>query len=103
MLLVNQLKLRPGYSDRDLKKKLAAAMHIFEDEISDINIEKISVDARKKPDIFLILSVSCNVKHESAVLRRHNDGSVVKFEPVKYKYEITGTTGNAPSVIALEL
>ena len=92
MLLVNQLKLRPGYSDRDLKKKLAAAMHIFEDEISDINIEKISVDARKKPDIFLILSVSCNVKHESAVLRRHNDGSVVKFEPVKYKYEITGTT-----------
>ncbi|MCR4959888.1 MAG: FAD-dependent oxidoreductase [Lachnospiraceae bacterium] len=101
MLLVNQIKLRPGYGEEELKKKLASAMHIFEDEIIDFKVEKLSVDARKKPDIFFILSVSCNVKHEKAVLKRITNGSVTVFEPVKYTFEITGNRKlkNRPVVV----
>ena len=52
---------------------------------------RISVDARKKPDVFWVVSVSVVVNNESAVLRRLSDDKAVRYEPVDYKPVISGT------------
>ena len=91
MLLINQLKLHPGFSSEELKKKSASVLKVFESEITDLKIDKISIDARKKPEIFLIVSVIVNVKNEASVLRRLNTDSVTRYEPVVYSPQVTGT------------
>ena len=92
MLLVNQLKLKPGYTEHELLRKLTAALKVLPEDIISYELEKMSIDARRKPDIFLILSVVCKVRHEESVLRRINDGNVSAYNPPEYKFKITGKT-----------
>lgn len=90
MLLVNQLKLKPGYSENELIRKLTAALKILPEDLLSFDIEKQSIDARRKPEIFIILSVVCNVRHEDSILRRIKDGSVSVYNPAEYTFNITG-------------
>ncbi len=90
MLLVNQIKIRPGYSLEDIKKKAASSLRCSVAEITDINIHKLSIDARKKPDIFLILNVICKVRNEPTIYKKSDKNQVSIYKPVKYSYEITG-------------
>lgn len=101
MLLVNQIKLQIDYTYNDLKAKTASILKVFEDEINDITIDKISIDARKKPDIFLVVSAIVDVKNENSVLKRISSGQVYKYEPVVYNPKVTGTKEmiNRPCII----
>ena len=92
MIIVNQLKLKPGFSDNELIRKLTSALKILPEDLLSFEIEKQSIDARRKPEIFMILSVVCNVRHEESVLRRVNDGSVSLYNPPVYNFKITGRT-----------
>jgi len=89
MLLVNQIKVKPDYHNSDILKKLSGALKILPEDIISFNIEKKSIDARKKPDIFVVLTVSCTVKHEENVLRRANN-QVMKYDPVVYSFDNFG-------------
>ncbi len=91
MIIVNQLKLKPGFSESLLLRKTANALKVMLEDIIDIKIEKMSVDARRKPDIFIVLSVVVNVKHEDSVLRRLDNPDIKKYEPEKFSFEVTGT------------
>ncbi|MBO4679413.1 MAG: FAD-dependent oxidoreductase [Lachnospiraceae bacterium] len=90
MLIVNQLKLKPGYTDKELVRKLTATLQILPEDLLSYDIERQSIDARRKPDIFFILSVVCNVRHEESVLRRLKGDSVSLYNPAEYKFTITG-------------
>lgn len=92
MLLVNQVKLYPDYSKADLRKKTASILKVFEEDIVSINVEKVSIDARKKPEVFLILSLIVEVKNEKSVLKRNTNGQVSLYEEVKYNPIITGNS-----------
>ena len=70
MLLVNQIKVYPNYTYDELRKKAAAVLKVFESEINFVKIEKLSIDARKKPEIFYILSLLVDVQNENSVLKR---------------------------------
>ena len=90
MLIVNQLKLKPGYTEKELVRKLLATLQILPEDLISYEIEKRSVDARKRPDVFFVLSVSCKVRHEESVLRRLKNNNVSLYKPVEYKFNITG-------------
>ena len=91
MILINQIKLKPDAKENALLLKAASVLKIFPEDIISMSIEKKSIDARKKPDIFVVYSVACEVKHEDSVLRRcANNNQVSLYKPVKYTYEITG-------------
>lgn len=91
MLLVNQIKLHPDYTQNELKAKTAAVLKVFENDILELTVDKISIDARKKPDIYFVLSVIVKVNNEKSVLRRTNSSQVFKYEPVIYNPQISGT------------
>jgi len=90
LLIVNQLKLKPGYTEKELVRKIIAALQILPEDLLSFEIERQSIDARRKPDIFFILSVACKVRHEESVLRRLKGSDVSLYNPVEYKFAITG-------------
>ena len=100
MLLVSQLKVRPDYTEKELHKKISSVLKINLDDIIDIQIEKRSIDARKKPDVFFVLSLRVKVKSEEKVLKKNKSNSnVCLYEPVRYTFNVTGGESLAHSPV----
>ncbi len=91
MLLVNQIKLKPGYSEKDLLKKVSAALKVLPEDIQKVEIFRRSVDARKRGNVFFILNVLVKVKHEASVLKRISSSDVSVYVPERYEFLATGT------------
>lgn len=85
MLRINQIKLRPGHSQEELEDKILKYLHIKKDALLDYQIQKQSIDARKKPDIFFSYTIDVKVKQESSILRKMKK-QVLKV--VRQDYEI---------------
>jgi len=93
MLRVNQVRLRPGHSEADLKKKLSEVLRVPEQEIQEWKMIRRSVDARKKPDIFFSYAVDVVVRNEDRVLRRFRgkENQVCRAEQVGYHFPESGS------------
>lgn len=61
MIRVNDLKLPLDHEKEDIKKAAAKALKIGEGRITDWSIYRLSVDSRKKPDIYFSYSVDLTV------------------------------------------
>lgn len=75
MIRIQQLKLMPGHSEADMKRKAAKALKIDLEQVGQITVRKQSIDARKKPDIQLSYVVDVKVKgisEQKCVARCHD-------------------------------
>ncbi|MDO5539865.1 MAG: FAD-dependent oxidoreductase [Eubacteriales bacterium] len=101
MIRIQQLKLPLNYSREDLYKSAAKELRISPAKIQELIIQKRSIDARKKPDIYYILSVDVKISGEDIVLRKNRSNRVSKAETVSYKYPEPGTRqlSNRPIII----
>lgn len=68
MIRINQMKMPPEHKQEDLIKKAAKILRISPQQIDALQIIKKSVDARKKPDIYLVYTVDVTVADEEKVL-----------------------------------
>lgn len=92
MLQLSQIKMKPGYQIEDLYRKIQKEFMIKEEEIDSLRILKESIDARKKPEIYMILSVCVSLKNENKVSKRlKNNKNVSSYQPVVYKFPNAGT------------
>lgn len=78
-LRINQLKLAPGHSQKELEEKLIKTLKISRGDLLGYRIYKQSIDARKKPEIFYIYSIDVQVKKEAQVIKRLKN----KVQPVQ--------------------
>lgn len=69
MLRINQLKLVPGHSEKDMEQKIRKTLHLSNKETFTYKICKQSIDARKKPDIFYSYTVDVKIKQEKRFLK----------------------------------
>ena len=69
MIRISQLKLPAGHSKTELYHKAAKALHIKSEQIASLQIRRQSIDARKKPDIFLIYVVDIKTVCPAAKIR----------------------------------
>lgn len=90
MLRINQLKLKPGHSQKELEDKLLRFLKIRKEELLNYSIYKQSVDARKKPEIFFVYTIDAAVRQEGRVLKRLK-GKVQQVEEKKYHAPAHGT------------
>ena len=78
---------------RDRYHKAAKALHIKSEQIAGLQIRRQSIDARKKPDIFLIYVVDITlngISEQNCVSRSKNkDVSIVTERP--YQFPKPGT------------
>lgn len=90
MLQINQIKLKPGYSEDILNKKVSSILKVMPQDIKEIKILKQSIDARKKPDVFVVLSVAVKVLNENTILKKNKSKDVFLYKQVQYNFDITG-------------
>lgn len=83
---IDQIKIKPEHDSRDsLMREAAGRLHISEKDITDLRILKKSIDARKKPDVFLlyqvVVEVSCN---EQKLLNNRRIKNIFPFHKTEY-------------------
>ena len=101
-LRVHSIKARPekavpkeGRPDiHFLQKKAAGILRIQEKQIRELRIVRYSIDARKKPDIFVLFSVDIilNGISAAAVLKRCKSDQVTRITDKEYVFPKSGST-----------
>lgn len=83
MLQYNQCKIDYRKdTPEELRKRLAARLHVSEKDLSNIRIQRKSVDARKKPEIFFNYSIVFECRDEKEILRKNRgDKNLSEYSP----------------------
>ncbi len=102
MKLLTELKVRFGYTKQDIFLAIKKKYHLFADEIINYEIVKESLDARKKPDIFIKLNIAVSVKpgavkklKDCIEFNVNHDG--IKIESLDYNGERPVIVGFGPA------
>lgn len=94
MIRISQITVKPEYKPEEvqavLEKKIRKRLRLPEQAKFRWQTVKCSVDARKKPDVFLSYTVDVEGLEEQAVLKRCKDKSVSRVEPVTYRFPLSG-------------
>ncbi len=96
MLLINQIKIPvekavDGLLEREaLLQAVAGKLNSNKSVIENLTIQKKSIDARKKPDLYYVYSVICSVPMEDKILKKNRSADIVKAEHKPYEFKITG-------------
>lgn len=89
MIKYQQLKLHPGYTMEDIREKIAQNLHIPQNSIKELEILRESIDARKKPQIFYILSVAFSSDREGTLLKKFGKkGEIASYEKKKVTFPL---------------
>ena len=93
MIRIQQLKLPAGHDTQALYGRAQKILRLERDQIEEIHIVRQSIDARKKPDIFLSYTVDVKVKgiRETACLKRCRSRNVYLTEDKPYRFCVSGS------------
>ncbi len=101
MIKIEGIALPVGAGEDELRRKAADLLRVRGDEIRNMEILKRSLDARKKPDLKYVYSLSCEVRKENSVLRRAGNRGVSLFcEPAYVFPEVRAPEHGMRPVIA---
>lgn len=90
MIRINQLKMPLVHSEEELLTKAVKLLHINKADILSWSIRKKSIDARKKPDIYVIYVLDIAVKKEEPVFKRIKGNQIQKVEEKNYLFPEKG-------------
>ncbi len=92
MIRINQIKMPVSHTKEAVMRKAAGILHIKEKDILSFRIIKKSIDARRKPEIFIIYVVAVETENEERILRRIKGTQVQKVEEKVYSFPTSGKT-----------
>lgn len=90
MIQISQLKLEVNHNEKQLVSKICKTLRIGEAALKSYQIQKMSIDARRKPQIFYIYVVDVEVNNEKQVLAKIKDNTVQKIVKKPYVFACTG-------------
>lgn len=102
MIKIRQIKLNVlDDSIEKLRKKVISKYRIKDSDIKEFKIEKKSIDARDKNNIYYVYEVLLVLEKEDLFLKRVNNNNVLKVEVNPYSVEISGKEeiNNRPIVV----
>jgi uncharacterized FAD-dependent dehydrogenase len=76
MLKIDNIILNPNYNENDIKNAIFKKTKIHRQDILKTEILRLSIDARKKPNVKIVLSVGVTIKDN-----KENNFESLKFEP----------------------
>lgn len=94
MIRINQIKMPIAHTQEDLLSKAAKLLKINKNQIQTLEIQKRSIDARKKPELCFVYSINVFVSNEEAILKKVNDKNIMSIKQKNYQ---------VPSIGELEL
>ncbi len=90
MIRISQIKIPIKENTRDkIILECSRKLRIKKDDIKSYKINKKSIDARKKPDLFYVYELDLVLKDEESILK-HNK-NIRKTPKENYKFEILGS------------
>ena len=92
MIRINQIKMSLIHTQEELWSKAAKLLKINKNQIQTVEIQKKSIDARKKPELYYVYSINVKVPNEAAVLKKVNDKNIMSIQQKKYHSLAVGTT-----------
>ena len=102
---IDQIKIKLEQDSRQsLIKEAAKRLHISEKDITDLRILKKSIDARKKPDVFLLYQVAVDVScDESRLLRNRRIKNIFPYKENRYQLKrvVNADQKNRPVIVGL--
>lgn len=90
MIRIHQVKMPPGHKPEELEGKIKKLLKLSDKEKFGWNIAKCSIDARKKPEIYLNYTVDVTGLKEQNVLKRCKDKNISLTEPMAYRFPALG-------------
>lgn len=101
MIQISQLKLSCTHTEQELKKKIIKTLRIRPEELLGYTIEKQSVDARRKPDIFYVYTIWASVSQEQSVLKKSRDKNIsaVKKKTYQFPFQAAALPESRPVII----
>ncbi|MCR5655775.1 MAG: NAD(P)-binding protein [Lachnospiraceae bacterium] len=76
MIKISNIRMKPGYTWEELADSLQKKYRLSEEDVKTVHLLKESIDARKKPEIVMNLSVSVLLKDEARFLSRYKKDAV---------------------------
>lgn len=92
MLRINQLKLSPDHTEKDLLAKISKMLRLEETKIKTYRIRKQSIDARDQADIKYIYTVDVRIGNEIQWLKSNHNKQIEKIEKKSYRFPECGST-----------
>ena len=105
MVQINQIKIAISSFDEEksIENAIAKKLNINPNDILSFSIIKKSIDARKKPDIFYILSAVIELDkalEKKLLSRSKNNNDIFEYKKASYKVNtISNYCGNKPVII----
>lgn len=75
MLRISNLKMRPGFTENDLRAAVARKLKLDPRDVLSCRLYKRSVDARDKGDVHFVVTADIKVPDEKAVLQKAPKGA----------------------------
>ena len=85
MIRIRQIKINLD-SKQDIKDKVSKILHINVDEIKNLKINKKSLDARKKDNLFYVYEVDIEVENEKKLLRKYKSNDIFETPNEEYLF-----------------
>lgn len=93
MIRVRQVSVNVDKSSiEDIKNNTAKKLKINPNDILNLSINKESIDARYKPDLYYIYEVDIEVKNENAILKKNKSNDILRTPNEEYSFNKCGST-----------
>ena len=90
MIRISQLKLPVDHGPEDLKRQAAKELKVPEERIQSLSVSRRSVDARKKPVVY-VYTVDVELSEEKKLMRRLHNRNASLIQPKRYRFPEPGT------------
>lgn len=101
MIRINQIKLNINEDNSLQAIKNVVCKKLRVDHVNDISIVRLSIDARRKPDIYKVYTIDVSVDNEDAILRKSRCKQAAKYLPVTYNWPKGGASKYRPVIIGM--
>lgn len=93
MIRINQLKLPVQHGQNAVRQKVSKLLHVEGSKIKKIEIKKKSIDARKKPELYVIYTVDVEIEgaKEQAIVNKCKSASITVAPKEKYHFPAGGS------------
>lgn len=101
MIQISQLKLPCTHTQQELREKIERTLRIRPEELIEYSIEKQSIDARKKPQIFYVYTILASVLQEKKVFKKVHSKNITIVEKKVYQFPFhaESTPADRPVII----
>ena len=90
MIQITQLKLPYQHSAADLEQKIKKLLKLNSNQRFTYHIVKKSIDARKKPELFLVYTVHVSMDNEASILKKTKNASISIVKSKQYQLPVSG-------------